>query len=171
VRGHVLLPVAGPHLHPASPPLSQYRAAVSQPGRRGRGGAHCDHRARDDWLPTRRSPISHRCDRRGDLVRACHSLFRGLWTKDARLVAGGGVRGEAPRGRGPGVADAETGFPRAGRFLSRYPGISCRGTMSESVRIISPIAGTVYAERPIASDAEIGAALSAARAALPEWRK
>jgi len=43
--------------------------------------------------------------------------------------------------------------------------------MSQSVKIISPIDGSVYVERPIASDAEIGAALSAARAALPEWRK
>ena len=44
--------------------------------------------------------------------------------------------------------------------------------MSESVEENHlPIDGSVYAERPIASDAEIGAALSAARAALPEWRK
>ncbi len=43
--------------------------------------------------------------------------------------------------------------------------------MSDSVKIISPIDGSVYAERPTASDAEINAAVSAARAALPEWRK
>jgi len=42
--------------------------------------------------------------------------------------------------------------------------------MSESVKIISPIDGSVYAERPIASDAEVNAALSAARTALPKWR-
>src|SRR6187397_65683 len=42
--------------------------------------------------------------------------------------------------------------------------------MSDRVKIISPIDGSVYAERPIASDAEIGAAVSAARAALPAWR-
>jgi acyl-CoA reductase-like NAD-dependent aldehyde dehydrogenase len=42
--------------------------------------------------------------------------------------------------------------------------------MSDSVKIISPIDGSVYAERPIASDAAIDAALSAARAALPKWR-
>jgi acyl-CoA reductase-like NAD-dependent aldehyde dehydrogenase len=42
--------------------------------------------------------------------------------------------------------------------------------MSESVKIISPVDGSVYAERPIASDATIDAALSAARAALPKWR-
>ena len=42
--------------------------------------------------------------------------------------------------------------------------------MSESVKIISPVDGSVYAERPIASDAEVKAALSAARAALPEWK-
>ena len=43
--------------------------------------------------------------------------------------------------------------------------------MSDSVKIISPIDGSVYAERPISSDGEIGAAVSAARAALPEWRR
>lgn len=42
--------------------------------------------------------------------------------------------------------------------------------MSESVKIISPVDGSVYAERPIASDAAIDAALTAARTALPQWR-
>ena len=42
--------------------------------------------------------------------------------------------------------------------------------MSESVKIISPIDGSVYAERPIARDTEIDSAVTAARAALPEWR-
>lgn len=42
--------------------------------------------------------------------------------------------------------------------------------MSETVKIISPVDGSVYAERPIASDSEINAAISAARAALLEWR-
>ena len=42
--------------------------------------------------------------------------------------------------------------------------------MSESVKIISPIDGSVYAERPLASDAAIDSALTAAHAALPQWR-
>ncbi len=42
--------------------------------------------------------------------------------------------------------------------------------MSDSVKIISPIDGSVYAERPLARDAEIESALTAARAALPAWR-
>jgi acyl-CoA reductase-like NAD-dependent aldehyde dehydrogenase len=42
--------------------------------------------------------------------------------------------------------------------------------MSETVKIVSPVDGSVYAERPIATNAEINAAVSAARAALPEWR-
>ena len=42
--------------------------------------------------------------------------------------------------------------------------------MSDSVKIISPIDGSVYAERPIAKDAAVDAALTAARAALPQWR-
>jgi acyl-CoA reductase-like NAD-dependent aldehyde dehydrogenase len=42
--------------------------------------------------------------------------------------------------------------------------------MLDSVKIISPIDGSVYAERPVARDAEIEAAVSAARGALPEWK-
>jgi acyl-CoA reductase-like NAD-dependent aldehyde dehydrogenase len=42
--------------------------------------------------------------------------------------------------------------------------------MSETIKIISPIDGSVYAERPIASEAEIKAAISAARAAQREWK-
>ncbi|HSM20378.1 MAG TPA: aldehyde dehydrogenase family protein [Hyphomicrobiales bacterium] len=42
--------------------------------------------------------------------------------------------------------------------------------MSETVKIISPIDGSVYAERPVASDAEVDAALAAARAAQAEWQ-
>jgi acyl-CoA reductase-like NAD-dependent aldehyde dehydrogenase len=43
--------------------------------------------------------------------------------------------------------------------------------MSDTVKIVSPIDGSVYAERPVARDAEIDSAVTAARAALPEWRK
>lgn len=43
--------------------------------------------------------------------------------------------------------------------------------MSDKVKIISPIDGSVYAERRIATNAEIDSAVSAARAALPEWRR
>jgi len=42
--------------------------------------------------------------------------------------------------------------------------------MSEKSKIISPVDGSVYAERPIAKDSEIEAAISSARAALPGWR-
>src|SRR5215813_1293458 len=42
--------------------------------------------------------------------------------------------------------------------------------MSEIQKIISPIDGSVYAERPVARDGEIDAAVRAARAALPEWK-
>jgi acyl-CoA reductase-like NAD-dependent aldehyde dehydrogenase len=42
--------------------------------------------------------------------------------------------------------------------------------MSQSVKIISPVDGSVYAERPIARDADISSAISSARAALPAWR-
>jgi acyl-CoA reductase-like NAD-dependent aldehyde dehydrogenase len=42
--------------------------------------------------------------------------------------------------------------------------------MSESVKIISPVDGSVYAERPVARDADIEAAMSSARGALAEWK-
>lgn len=42
--------------------------------------------------------------------------------------------------------------------------------MSDNVKIISPIDGSVYAERAFARDAEIEAAVTRARAALPAWR-
>jgi acyl-CoA reductase-like NAD-dependent aldehyde dehydrogenase len=43
--------------------------------------------------------------------------------------------------------------------------------MTETIKIISPIDGSVYAERPVVSDAELDAAVSAARAAQAEWRR
>jgi len=42
--------------------------------------------------------------------------------------------------------------------------------MTETVKIISPVDGSVYAERPVATDAAIEAALSSARGALPAWK-
>ena len=42
--------------------------------------------------------------------------------------------------------------------------------MSETVKIVSPIDGSVYAERPVARDADIEAAMSSARGALAEWK-
>jgi acyl-CoA reductase-like NAD-dependent aldehyde dehydrogenase len=42
--------------------------------------------------------------------------------------------------------------------------------MSEIQKIISPIDGSVYAERAVARDADIDAAVRAARGALPEWK-
>lgn len=42
--------------------------------------------------------------------------------------------------------------------------------MSESLKLISPIDGSVYAERPVARDGDIEAALSSARGALAEWK-
>ena len=43
--------------------------------------------------------------------------------------------------------------------------------MTETVKIVSPVDGSVYVDRPIANDAEIASAVRAARAALSEWRK
>lgn len=42
--------------------------------------------------------------------------------------------------------------------------------MPKNLKIISPIDGSVYAERPIAADADVDAAVGAARAAQAEWR-
>src|SRR5690242_15967820 len=41
--------------------------------------------------------------------------------------------------------------------------------MTETVRIVSPVDGRVYAERPVATGAEIEAAVSRARAARKAW--
>ncbi|MEZ5839754.1 MAG: aldehyde dehydrogenase family protein [Hyphomicrobiales bacterium] len=43
--------------------------------------------------------------------------------------------------------------------------------MSNVVRIVSPVDGSVYAERPVASAEAVSAALASARAAQAEWRK
>ncbi len=42
--------------------------------------------------------------------------------------------------------------------------------MTETVKLISPVDGSVYAERPLASDAAVETALTRARAAQAEWR-
>jgi acyl-CoA reductase-like NAD-dependent aldehyde dehydrogenase len=43
--------------------------------------------------------------------------------------------------------------------------------MTATTKIISPVDGSVYAERPVASDAEVDAAISRARAAQAEWAR
>ncbi|MBN9022586.1 MAG: aldehyde dehydrogenase family protein [Rhizobiales bacterium] len=43
--------------------------------------------------------------------------------------------------------------------------------MTETIKIISPIDGSVYAERPVLSEAAVDAAVSAARAAQRAWRE
>lgn len=42
--------------------------------------------------------------------------------------------------------------------------------MTDTLKIISPVDGSLYAERPLADDAEIGATLERARAAQTAWR-
>ena len=51
-----------------------------------------------------------------------------------------------------------TAGSRIGSSSAVSNGIECRALWSETVKIISPVDGSVYAERPIASDAEIDAA-------------
>jgi len=41
--------------------------------------------------------------------------------------------------------------------------------MTETVKLISPIDGSVYAERPVATDQALNAAVERARAAQPGW--
>jgi len=43
--------------------------------------------------------------------------------------------------------------------------------MTTTIRCVSPVDGRVYAERPVATDAEIAAALNEARSAQTEWRR
>src|SRR3546814_15380117 len=42
--------------------------------------------------------------------------------------------------------------------------------MNQSIQLISPVDGSIYAERRYASDAEIGVALSAAALAQQQWK-
>ena len=42
--------------------------------------------------------------------------------------------------------------------------------MTETAKIISPVDGSVYAERAVATDASVDAAVASARAAQTEWR-
>ena len=42
--------------------------------------------------------------------------------------------------------------------------------MTETIRIVSPVDGKVYAERPLASDVSVDAALTAAHASQAQWR-
>ena len=70
----------------------------------------------------------------------------------------GGGRGGGPGG-GPG-----------GDRVGRGPASSYTADVNAEVaRIISPIDGSVYAERPLATSAQIDTALSRARAAQPHW--
>jgi acyl-CoA reductase-like NAD-dependent aldehyde dehydrogenase len=46
-----------------------------------------------------------------------------------------------------------------------------RKEMSDRIRVISPVNGAVYVERPLAGDAEIEEALARARRAQAEWRR
>jgi len=41
--------------------------------------------------------------------------------------------------------------------------------MTNTLKLISPVNGEVYVERPVASRAEVDAALASARAAQKEW--
>ncbi|MER2536570.1 MAG: aldehyde dehydrogenase family protein, partial [Rhizobiaceae bacterium] len=41
----------------------------------------------------------------------------------------------------------------------------------ETVRIKSPVDGSVYAERPVATDAQVAAAVERARGAQAEWAR
>src|SRR5687767_3091028 len=45
------------------------------------------------------------------------------------------------------------------------------GDMTETVKIISPVDGSVYAERALTTDAALDAALSRARAAQADWAR
>ena len=42
--------------------------------------------------------------------------------------------------------------------------------MSDTLKVISPVDGSIYAERPLASWAEVDGALNAARAAQAAWK-
>ena len=43
--------------------------------------------------------------------------------------------------------------------------------MTETIKLKSPVDGSIYAERPVAEDKAIGAAVERARAAQVEWAR
>ncbi|MGI9503088.1 MAG: aldehyde dehydrogenase family protein, partial [Geminicoccaceae bacterium] len=43
--------------------------------------------------------------------------------------------------------------------------------MSKTLKLVSPIDGSIYAERPVANGLDIAQTLSAARAAQADWRR
>ena len=43
--------------------------------------------------------------------------------------------------------------------------------MTETIKLKSPIDGSIYAERPVATDSQVNAAVERARAAQVEWAK
>ena len=43
--------------------------------------------------------------------------------------------------------------------------------MTETIRLTSPIDGSIYAERPVATDQAVNAAVERAKAAQVEWAK
>src|SRR5581483_2801641 len=190
VRRDVFLSAPVAHLRSTAEEISEHRAALPKPVRRAGRSPHHHHRRRDDRLPAHRPGLSHRRDRSRRLVRARDPLFRGAWTEVARVLAGGGVCAEASRRGRAQVAELDAAgrrpamdsrallltscgntaaFPRPSwrirRILESFPAMS-----DHTQKIISPVDGSVYAERPIARDTEIDAAASSARAALPEWR-
>jgi acyl-CoA reductase-like NAD-dependent aldehyde dehydrogenase len=43
--------------------------------------------------------------------------------------------------------------------------------MTETIKLKSPIDGSIYVERPVATDAQVSKAVEAARAAQPGWAR
>ena len=41
--------------------------------------------------------------------------------------------------------------------------------MTETVKLKSPVDGSIYVERPVATDQQVSRAVEAARAAQPDW--
>ena len=64
-----------------------------------------------------------------------------------------------------------TGELPIGKFGVVLNAIKSSGMLQESVRCVSPVDGSVYAERPVCSEAEIGDILQTAATAQKSWRQ
>src|SRR5690606_10752767 len=80
----------------------------------------------------------------------------------------GGVPPERRRGRYHGRAVPRRRRPHAGL---RDPRVTAEDAVSETFRIVSPVDGSVYAERPVVGPADAVAAVERAFAAWQTWRR
>src|SRR5689334_19731362 len=67
--------------------------------------------------------------------------------------------------------DALSPSLRGGGKGGRTAGLQGISGMTETIKLKSPVDGSIYAERPVATDSQVNAAVERAKAAQVEWAK